>query len=213
MKRSVSCSEDFKTIAEGIVNGETVVYPTDTVYGLGSNPFSEVGVKKCFQLKSREFGKALPVLCSSTETAEKLVRFNELAQQLAQKFWPGPLTLALPSKTIFPEGVAGEDGTLAVRVPNHECALRLIEACNGVLIGTSANKSGGRTFSDPSDPSLQEFAEQADYFVIGACGKNGISSTIIKIFGDYEYQILRAGAISEAEVSSYLSKERSIARS
>src|SRR2546425_3199071 len=121
--------------------GGVIVYPTDTVYGLGCDPTNEPATERVFAIKGRE-GKPVSVLCDSLESASRLVRFSGVALRLAKDYWPGALTIVLPLRAELPELVHQGSGTLGVRVPGSRSCLELIAACGGYLIGTSANKSG-----------------------------------------------------------------------
>lgn len=191
-----------------MIEGATVVFPTDTIYGLGANPLSTRGVQRCFEIKNRAIEKKLPVLFSSTTEAEKLVRFDERASLIAARFWPGRVSLVLPVRRLsFPPELC-DDGTLAVRVPNHECCLRLISSCGHSLIGTSANISGQSSFVDSNDPLLVDFASRADYFVKGECGKSALPSTILDLSRKDRVTILREGAVPSSKILQLLGEDK-----
>jgi len=208
MALMLNCSEDFKIPAGNIVAGKTVIFPTDTVYGLGTNPLSADGVKRCYEIKRRYKGKKMPVLAADFDSASKLVKFGTMSRSLAEIFWPGKLTIVLPAENPnLPEELVGRERTLAVRVPNHQCCLGLISACGGSLIGTSANVSGEDPLTDPSSPKLRELSSLVDYFVSGSCGfASGISSTVIDATDEDSPRILREGAIPKEEIFLHLEK-------
>ncbi|MCL4519121.1 MAG: L-threonylcarbamoyladenylate synthase [Thaumarchaeota archaeon] len=209
MVQIVDCDSDLIRVGSDVENGSVVIFPTDTVYGLGSNPRSSAGVSKCFELKRRDFGKHLPVLFDGIESASKFVTFEDTALRIATKYWPGALTIVLPLReTALPELLIGAAKALAVRMPNHECCLKLISRCGGSLIGTSANISGQKPFTDSEDKELLEFAEGADYFVKGRCGSAGVSSTVIDLTDSKKPRIIREGAIASSEILSYFEKTR-----
>jgi L-threonylcarbamoyladenylate synthase len=202
---STSCTSDFLEIGNGVLQGKTIVFPTDTVYGLGSSPFSQVGTRRCLELKKRPEEKKFPVLTTSLIEASKIVRMDERARLIARRFWPGQLTLILPcSDPRLPETLLSKDRTLAVRVPNHQCCLRLIAACGNSLIGTSANISGSSAFVDPDDPHLLDFARDADYFVKGNCGGSNSPSTILDVSKKDKISVVREGRIPSGVVLDYL---------
>jgi L-threonylcarbamoyladenylate synthase len=156
----------------------------------------------------------MPVLVSSFEIADRLTQFGEKSKLIADRFWPGKLTLILPVKESgLPEELVGKERTLAVRVPNHECCQRLISACGGALIGTSANISGESPFTNSRDPSLMDLANKADYFVSGQCGEGGLSSTIVDATRDEFILVTREGAVPGDRVLSYLENISKIDRS
>lgn len=207
MVSTVSCESDFTELGKAVMNGGTVVFPTDTIYGLGTSPMSRIGIQKCFSVKERQTEKKLPVLFSNVAEAAKVVNFDKRAKLIASRFWPGQVSLVLPIGSVaLPEELVGEDRTLAVRVPNHECCLNLITACGNSLIGTSANISGEPTFVDPNDISLAEFAKRADFFVKGVCGNSLLPSTILDLTKEEHVFVLREGVVPAREISAYLAK-------
>ena len=204
---ATTCDSDFRELGRSVSEGKIVIFPTDTVYGMGTTPTSQRGILKCFEIKNRHIEKKLPVLFSNTEEASKVVKLDERALLIAKEFWPGQVTLVLPMRNVsLPKELYGEDRTLAVRVPNHECCLRLIASCGNSLIGTSANPSGAPSFVDPNDPLLLRFAEKADYLVRGNCGKNKLSSTILDLSRKDQILVVREGAVSGKRISDYLAK-------
>lgn len=200
-----TCDSDLSQVGRKILNGALVVFPTDTVYGLGSSPLSTAGVQRCFAIKKRSPEKKFPVLFSTIDEAEKFVVFDKRARLLARGFWPGKLTLILPISEIdLPSELLDRERTLAVRVPNHDCCLRLISACGNSLIGTSANFSGENPTTDPDDEGLVKFAQTADYFLKGPCGESKLASTIVDASRKGRLDVLREGAVSKEQISAYL---------
>ncbi len=143
IKISVSDEGKIREIGEIVREGGVIVYPTETVYGIGGDPFRESVVKRVIQIKERGV-KEMPVLVSDFAKAKELVDFDELSIRLASAFWPGPLTLVLKRRESvkLPYELTAGKVTLGLRVPNHRLALKIIEASGGALIGTSANISG-----------------------------------------------------------------------
>ncbi len=188
--------------------GKTVVFPTDTVYGLGANPKIESAVNVCFELKGRAQNNPFPLLFSEISTIRQFVEIDPVAENLAGKFWPGGLTMVLRAKSglMLPQNLL-RNGTLAVRIPNHDCCLELIRACGGSLIGTSANKSGEAPFTDPNDAGLELFASRCDYLVKGRC-LGEVSSTVISIEPDGKLKIIREGAVPALEIHRHLEKTK-----
>ena len=205
--KEISCGDIESLVKIGMEVrdlGRTVIFPTDTVYGLGSNPFLEEAVKKCFSLKGREKNKTVPILFSQISTLERYVEFNQVSEKLARAFWPGGLTLVLPVKKgiTLPEPIV-KDAKMAVRIPDNTCCIELIGACGGSIIGTSANVSGEPPSSDPDDVRLRNFASKCDYFVKGKC-TNRIPSTVMLVGSNGSMKILRQGAITERDIISQL---------
>ncbi|HEV2225678.1 MAG TPA: L-threonylcarbamoyladenylate synthase, partial [Nitrososphaerales archaeon] len=117
--------------AAGIVRkGGLVVYPTDTVYGLGADPFDEAAVQRLFEAKGRS-AKPVPILCSSLQKAVELVVLSDRGVKMARDHWPGALTLVAPLRKRLPAILTPGTGNLGVRVPAHQACLELISACGG----------------------------------------------------------------------------------
>lgn len=179
-------------IGEMIKKGGVIVYPTDTVYGIGGNPFLEDVVIRIKNIKQRE-EKAMPILVSSLEKAKEIAYFNDLSLKIANTFWPGPLTIVLKTKVKFSPHLTGGRDSIGLRIPNHELALKIIEASGGALIGTSANISGR-----PPAISIEDLDEKirssVDLIIDGGKCYLGKPSTVIEVI-DAKIKIIRIGAI------------------
>jgi len=168
-----------------------IVYPTDTVYGLGCNPTNEDAVRRLSEAKKRN-QRPIPVLCSSNGAAMKLVKMNQRALELARRFWPGPLTIVAPLKRSLPFPLHQGTGTLGVRVPAMPLCVTLIEACGGWLTGTSANLSGLPSARTAAEAASQ-LGDQVDLILDG--GKlEGLESTVVRAVDD-GIQVLRVGPV------------------
>jgi L-threonylcarbamoyladenylate synthase len=190
-----------------VLSGKVVVFPTDTVFGLGSNPKVAESILRCYAIKERDREKQVPVLFSHMSFVREVVEFNPQSEKLAQRFWPGKLSIVLPARAAnLPKELVGESNTIAVRIPNHSCCRRLIASCGGSLIGTSANLSGSPSFTDSRDKALHEFAERADFFVQGRCSEDGTPSTVVDMRNPNQVNIVRRGAISADAILSSIGK-------
>ncbi|MDE1866800.1 MAG: threonylcarbamoyl-AMP synthase [Thaumarchaeota archaeon] len=193
----VPCDHNGIITASKIVkNGGVVVFPTDTVYGIGCDPFNSKSVRMIYRIKGREESKQLPVLGFSISEISKIAIFDDLSKKIAAKFWPGPLTLLLDIKEEKIAESLGLDGKIAVRVPNHPCTLDLLKECR-LLVGTSANVSG-----HPSSSNSQEIIgklEGYDILLDGGIIPNPIESTIVEVVGS-KFRIIRQGKINEKEL-------------
>jgi len=190
----VKCDEEgLIKASEMVKKGKTVIYPTDTVYGLGCNPYDPSAIDRVFELKSRRC-KPLPVLCSSIEVVEKLVELDKRVLNLASNFWPGPLTIVAKKKDKnLPQILTCGSDKLGVRIPNHRWAKRLIELCGGSLVGTSANKSGLKSPKNPSEV-LKNLGRGFDVMVDGGPTPLGKESTVIDLTGENPL-VIREGAL------------------
>jgi len=184
-------SDSIALAAKAVRRGLLVVYPTDTVYGLGCDPLNHAAVRRLFDAKGRE-SKPVPVLCASTERAEELVKLSGAAAELARKYWPGALTIVATLRRPLPPQLTQGGEYLGVRVPAHSGCLELIAACGGWLTGTSANRSGNPPARSAGE-ALDELGNSVD-FVLDGGRLTGQESTVVKI-ADGELTILRTGPI------------------
>ena len=203
----LSCTSDFGSIGGEILAGKVAIFPTDTVFGLGSNPRLKDAILRCYELKERPREKQVPVLFSDMRMVEEFVEFDNSSRKLAQTFWPGKLSIVLPvKKRDLPEELTGESKTLAVRIPDHDCCRRLISNSGGSLIGTSANYSGHPSFTNAEDRELLDFAKNVDFFIQGPSSPDGSPSTVVEISESGQVQILRKGAIPEEAILASMGK-------
>lgn len=197
----VNCDKEGISKASDIVKkGGVIVFPTDTIYGIGCDPFNKNAIERIYKIKSREKSKQLPVLVFSKEIATKIVEFDKESQVLSEKFWPGPLTLILKLKDENLKKSLNLEEKIAVRVPSNECTLKLLEKCN-FLVGTSANISGEEAFTDPSK-CYQSIAGY-DLFLDGGKISGGVASTIVEVY-DGVLKIHREGVLTLEEMSRVL---------
>ena len=176
---------------ETIQKGGVVVFPTDTVYGVGCNPHNQNAVNKIYSIKGREKTKYLPILAYSKKDIASIAFFDEMSEKIADKFWPGPVTLILKIKDKKIERTLGLEDKIAVRVPNHPCTLALLEKCR-ILVGTSANFSGQPSFSDSRE--LKKRFSGYDLLLDGGQIIDSCESTIVEVIGN-ELKIVREGKI------------------
>ena len=190
----ISCKDaDIQIASKAINDGAIVVFPTDTVYGLGCNPYNHNTVLSLYEIKKRKKTKPFPVIGYSKKELEKIAEFNPLEGKIAEKFWPGPITLILKVKDKEIQKSLELEGKIAVRVPDNQCVLALLKECK-LLVGTSANISGTAPFNDPKECS--ENLNGYDLFIDGGIISSQGESTIVEIENN-DVKILRKGNISE----------------
>ena len=179
-----------------IENGGIAIFPTDTVYGLGCNPYNSNAVKKIYGIKSREKIKLLPVLAYSLEIVKKITHIDAFTEKIIEKYWPGPLTLILKLTDEKLKKSLKLDDKIAIRIPDSECTLKLLEKCN-LLVGTSANISGNTSFTDP-DECIKNI-KNYDIFLNGGTITSKGESTIIEIENE-KIEIIREGVLKKEEI-------------
>ena len=178
--------------------GRVCVIPTDTVYGVAASLTVPGAIDRLFALKGRPRDKPLPVLGGDAASLEDVVSFDEPARRLAERFWPGPLTIVLPRSRGFTVDLGGEGTTVAVRVPAHRIALELIRA-TGPLAVTSANRSGAPPFTTAAE-AVAEFGDDVCVLDGGTC--DGAPSTIVSLAPTPIF--LREGGVSAEAVLAEL---------
>jgi len=191
------------TIASSMLKfGEVIVFPTDTVYGLGANPFNEMSVLKVYEIKGREFNKPLPILVSDVNTALKLGVFDERALKLARKFWPGSLTIVVRRKMGIASLALGGQDKIALRMPNHNVALKLAKSLGGAIVGTSANISGSKAAKTASE--AKKMLENRVRLILDAGpSPKKIPSTIVDVTVK-PFKIIRLGPVSIEEIEEVI---------
>ncbi|MES0340240.1 MAG: L-threonylcarbamoyladenylate synthase [Anaerolineales bacterium] len=186
---------------EVLAQGDLVAFPTDTVYGLGADAFNDQAVRKLYLAKGRSQEKAIPVLVANLEQFVDIVnRTTFQAMRLAEKFWPGPLTIVLRQASDLADAISAY-GTVGVRIPDHPVAQELIHAA-GPLAVTSANRSGD-TEACTAEEIETNMGAQVDLIVDGGRTPGGQPSTVVDCTQDPP-RILRVGPISEEEIRSVL---------
>lgn len=189
--------KDIKFIEEAaqvIRNGGTVAFPTETVYGLGANALNDDSVKKIFIAKGRPQDNPLIVHVSSKDVSTLVKEVPPIAQELINRFWPGPLTIILEKKDIIPNVTSANLNTIGIRMPNSEIALKLIELSERPIAAPSANISG-RPSPTEVERCVEDLNGKVDYIIGGESSDIGVESTIIDCTVNPP-MILRPGGIT-----------------
>lgn len=192
---------------EVLHSGEVVMHATETCYGLAADIFDEKALQRVYDIKKMSLGKPVSLMIQRREEAEKYAEFGDLAMQLAQEFWPGPVTLILPRMASLPSFFNAGHGTVGVRCPDHDISQLLVEKFGGPLTTTSANIT-----TVPEVYTVKEFIDQLDaegkrpalILDSGRIEKNP-PSTIIA-FTENGPEIIRRGAIAK-QVEEFLGLE------
>jgi len=191
---------------EVFLRGGLVAVPTETVYGLAGNGLDADAVARIYEVKGRPARKPLSLLVPDLDVAGSVcMEIPESARQLADAFWPGPLTLVLPCNDAVPEIVTAGGGTIGVRCPDHPMTLEFLRLAGVPAAAPSAN------FSDMPSPKsardvLDYFDGKIDCVIDGGECALGVESTIV-LLTDGKYKILRQGALPEAEIARLLRRE------
>jgi len=199
--------EAIGVAARILAEGGLVAFPTDTVYGVGAHALQPDAVERIYTAKIRPRDKAIPILLAKPDDLVLVAEgITETAWLLAERFWPGGLTLVLPRKANVPDVVSAGGPTVAVRVPDHPVPLALIAALGTPLAATSANLSG-----HPSPVTAQEVKAELggriELILDGGQCPCGIPSTVLDLSADPP-TVLRAGAIAVEEIKAALAEQR-----
>ncbi|MBO9517903.1 MAG: threonylcarbamoyl-AMP synthase [Porphyrobacter sp.] len=193
-------------------SGELVAVPTETVYGLAARADSEAAVAGIYRAKGRPDFNPLIVHVASLEMARRLAVFDERAEALATRFWPGPLTLVLPvavASPVVPAVTAGL-ATIALRMPDHAAMQELLRELDVPVAAPSANRSGSVSPTTPQHVAESLGSAISAILDGGACPR-GLESTIVALRDDESWQLLRHGPITEAELAALLGPPKPLA--
>jgi len=194
----LKATENNIMVAARIVRrGGLVVYPTETVYGLGCDPFNIEAVKRILDVKG-ERKKPLPILAASIGDADKIASISPNGKRLAAKFWPGPLTMVFPKKPALPDVVTFGGDSVGLRIPHNDVALHLIRLSGGLLVGSSANRTGEEPPRAVQEIS-GELKEMVNVVLDGGVTAQGKPSTVADLTSE-KPRILREGPISIKEL-------------
>lgn len=202
----LSVEKEAVTVAARVLaEGGLVAFPTDTVYGVGAHIFQPDAVERIYTAKIRPRDKAIPILLARAEDLSLVTeRITETAWFLAERFWPGGLTLVLLKKAEVPDVVSAGGSTVAVRVPDHPVPRALMAALGAPIAGTSANLTG-----HPSPVTAQEVEAELggriELILDGGQCPGGVPSTVLDLTKDPP-TILRAGAVAVEEIKAALAK-------
>jgi L-threonylcarbamoyladenylate synthase len=203
----VSYSEDrsaIDTALQVLGSGGLVVFPTDTVYGVGAAVDQPDAVARLYVAKGRPLERAIPVLVSGSDSVSRVAsEIDEIARKLMDHYWPGPLTLVVPAAEWLPTEIVRDTGSVGLRMPDHPIALELIERSGGALATTSANRSGEVETRTASDAAAQ-IGDRVDLVLDGGTAPGGVPSTVVKVESDRGWSILREGAISRDQIHEAL---------
>ena len=194
--------ENLASAGDALRRGELVGMPTETVYGIAARLFDRPAVRRTFEVKGRPADNPLIVHVAHLEQLDAVVdAWPDDARRLSERFWPGPLTIVLPRKPAVPDEATGGLDTVAVRVPAHPVALRLIDAADSPLTAPSANPFMGLSPTRADHVSIEGLAMVLDG---GPCAV-GIESTVVDLSGEMP-RMLRPGGVPRAQIEAALGR-------
>lgn len=192
---------ELDCLASVLLEGGVIAFPTDTFYGLGADPFNRAAVHRIYALKGRPEHRPILLLVDTLERAATVAAVSELARGVAEAFWPGPLTLILPSLESVPDEITAQTGTVGVRLPDARFAVQLIRHLGKPITATSANRSGAAPCISAEEVRNQ-FGEELPIIVDGGRLSATAPSTLLDLTAAVP-TIRRRGAVSEEVLGGY----------
>ena len=191
--------EELKNVAKELKNGKVAVFPTETVYGIGTNGLDEMAVLKLYEIKKRPREKAISLLVSDMNMVENLAKdITEAEYKIMKKFFPGPLTIILKKKDNVPDVVTAGSDYVGIRMPEGEIARKLVEYA-GVPIATPSANISGMPSGITEEYALDAFGTSVDYYIDSGEADLKVSSTIVKIQDSIPI-IVREGTITRKQI-------------
>ena len=195
------CEEAVAAAAEDLAAGRLIVYPTETVYGIGADIYNESAVKNLYVAKNRPFDMPLSVAVSDKAMLESIAVLNENADKLVKAFLPGPLTIIIKKQPNVPDIVTSSSQKVGIRIPDNRFALELIRR-TGPIVATSANLHG-RPDAVDVDAAIADYGDAVDTYIDAGSCTLGQPSTIVWLM-DKEVEIVRQGAIPVDKIKEVL---------
>ncbi len=199
-----SSAPDVVSVASKLLQqGELIVLPTDTVYGIGASVDLPDAVARLYVAKGRPLDRPIPVLISGVEQLARLSsNLDPRVEQFARRYWPGGLTVIVDAVDWLPDEIVAGTGRVGLRMPDHPLALAIIRAAGGALATTSANRSGESAATTAAE-ALDALGDQAALVVDDGPSPGGVHSTVVSVEGD-RLVVVREGAIPRNEITPTL---------
>ena len=186
-----------------IANGGLVIFPTETVYGIGTNGLDEKAIEKLYTIKQRDLNKPISLLVSSIDMVSEIAcEISDVEYKLMNAFFPGPFTIVLKKKSIISNILTAGKDTVGVRMPDCEITQKLIKYANCPIAAPSANISGKPSGTNIND-FIKDFDNKVDYIIDNGEAKIGLASTIVQVIDGVPH-ILREGSITKEQILSVL---------
>ncbi|MFR5856753.1 MAG: L-threonylcarbamoyladenylate synthase [Bacilli bacterium] len=195
-------NEELDEVVNALNNDKIVVFPTETVYGIGGNALKVEVINKLFQAKKRNYGKPISLLVGSIDKIKNIAYVDKNEEKIIKAFMPGELTLVLKKKACVNDLVTAGKNTVGVRIPNHNIALCILNKVDFPLATSSANISGENNIAD-FDEIVSDLKDYVDIFIKGNISDDLKASTVVELNNDI-VNILREGKISKIDIEKTL---------
>ena len=211
IKLDINNSENIEKVVDAtskvLNSGGIIVYPTDTIYGIGGNAFDEEVIERVMKIKNRDREKPLLVFVKDIKSARRIACIDSKVEKILENIWPGPVTVVLRKKDIVPYSLTGNQETIAVRIPDNEFVLKLLEHVDFPIIATSANISGEKNLFN-TEEILQKFndgKEKPDLFINSGNIENTLASIIVDLTTTTP-KIIRMGVVGKNNLIEFFKK-------
>lgn len=195
--------EDMDCVISELSAGRLIVYPTETVYGIGCDPFDETAVKRLFMAKRRPFDMAMSIIVQNVSMMKELAYVDDRAVKLIDEFMPGPLTLILPKKPVVPNILTSSSNEIGIRIPDSEIALSIVKEF-GPIVSSSANVHSHKSPLTCQD-AINDLGPSVSLYIDGGPSPIGKPSTIIQLTED-ETILIRSGSIPKERIEAILNE-------
>lgn len=195
-------NEELDEVVNALNNDKIVVFPTETVYGIGGNALKVEVINKLFQAKKRNYGKPISLLVDSIDKIKNIAYVDKNEEKIIKAFMPGELTLVLKKKACINDLVTAGKNTVGVRIPNHNIALCILNKVDFPLATSSANISGENNIAD-FEEIVSDLKDYVDIFIKGNISDDLKASTVVELNNDI-VNILREGKISKIDIEKTL---------
>jgi len=187
---------------EALDSGDLIVYPTDTVYGLGADATSDEAVKKVYEAKSRSEENPISVIVDSLSMAERVASLDANEKRVIRKMFPGPLTIVSDSNSYVSDRLTGNTGKIGIRIPDHALVIDLVSRLGRPMTTTSANITGGKTSRSPEE-AIDQVGDSVEIVIDDGELEESDPSTVFEI-EDSNVKIIREGPISKSTIRKVL---------
>ena len=196
--------ESIECAIDSLKKGNIGIFPTDTVYGIGSDALNTDAINNLFIAKNRNLSNPINILVSNISMVKMFaISINEIEKELMNKFWPGALTIVFEKSNIVPDILTANLNTVGIRMPNNKVCLDIIDKFGSPVATSSANIAGYEPYTNINDNIINEFKDSVNFIIDNGKTCSGIPSTIVKVQKNF-VKILRIGSISTEDISRAL---------